>query len=265
MHINVFDHYQNQATLAHRLDPRVKVVVVVVFILSNALLPDGAWLAYGVMGLFVLIAARVAHLPLGFLFKRSLIVLPFLLAAVTIVFTLPGTAVFSFTLGPWTFSATDAGLVRFASIMIRSWLSVMAAIWLTATTPFPDLMHALRHLHVPQILVSIISFMYRYLFVMADEAKRLLRAREARSARLPGQAGNGGSLWWRAKIAGGIVGQLFLRSFDRSDRVYNAMLARGYRGELLTMNPHHMTQRDWFVGGTAVVLILLVQILSRIL
>lgn len=264
MHINVFDHYQNQATLAHRLDPRVKVVVVVLFIVSNALLPDGAWWAYGVMGLFVLMAARVAQLPLAFLCKRSLIVLPFLLAAVTILFTLPGTAVFSINIGAWTVTATDAGLLRFASILIRSWLSVMAAIWLTATTPFPDLMHALRHLHVPAILVSIISFMYRYLFVMADEAKRLLRAREARSARLPGQEGGGGSLWWRAKIVGGIVGQLFLRSFDRSDRVYNAMLARGYRGELLTMNPHHMTQRDWIVGGTAVLFILLVQVVSRI-
>ena len=206
MHADAFDRFHEAESRLHHLDPRVKVVVAVLFILSNALLPDGAWVAYGVMGLFVLTAARVAHLPLGFLVKRSLIVLPFLLAAVTIVFTLPGTAVFSFTLGPWTFTATDAGLVRFASIMIRSWLSVMAAIWLTATTPFPDLMHALRHLHVPQILVSIISFMYRYLFVMADEAKRLLRAREARSARLPGQDGGGGSLWWRAKIAGGIVG-----------------------------------------------------------
>lgn len=263
MHINVFDHYQNQATLAHRLDPRVKVVVVIAFILSNALLPDGSWLAYAILGLFVLVAARMAQIPFGFLFKRSLLVLPFLLAAVTIMFTLPGTAVFSFQLGPWTFSATDAGLVRFSSIVVRSWLSVLAAIWLTATTPFPDLMHALRHLHVPQILVAIISFMYRYLFVMADEARRLLRAREARSARLPGQNG-GGSLWWRAKIAGNMVGQLFLRSFERSDRVYNAMLARGYRGQLLTMNPHHMTQRDWFMGTTAVTLILVVQLLSRI-
>lgn len=262
MHINVFDHFQNQTTAAHRLDPRVKVIIVVAFILSNALLPDGAWLAYGLMAVFIWAAARVARLPFAFLFKRSLIVLPFLLAAVTIIFTLPGTAVFSFQIGPWTLTATDAGLVRFSSILIRSWLSVLAAIWLTATTSFPDLMHALRHLHVPQILVSIISFMYRYLFVLADEAGRLLRAREARSARLPGQK-SGGSLWWQAKVAGGMIGQLFLRSFERSDRVYNAMLARGYRGELLTMNPHKMSEQDWWTGLTAVAFILLVQLLSR--
>lgn len=264
MHINVFDHYQNQSTDAHRLDPRVKVVVVVIFILSNALLPDGSWAAYVLMGLFVFVAARLAQIPFGFIFKRSLLVLPFLLAALTIVFTLPGTAVFSFQLGTWTFTATDAGLVRFSSIVVRSWLSVLAAIWLTATTPFPDLMHALRHLHVPQLLVAIISFMYRYLFVMADEARRLLRAREARSARLPNHS-SGGSFWWRARTAGNMVGQLFLRSFERSDRVYNAMLARGYRGQLLTMNPHQMTHHDWLVGITAVTLILLVQLLSRII
>ncbi|MCZ7669093.1 MAG: energy-coupling factor transporter transmembrane protein EcfT [Chloroflexi bacterium] len=61
-----------------------------------------------------------------------------------------------------------------------------------------------------------------------------------------------------------MVGQLFLRSFERSDRVYNAMLARGYGGQLLTMNTHTMTQQDWFVGATAVILILLIQILSRL-
>ena len=263
MHINLFDHYQNQSTPVHRLDPRVKVIIALVFILSSALLPDQAWAAYGLMALLILVAARLACLPFGFLLKRALIVLPFMLAALTIIFTLPGTAVFSIHIGPWTINATDAGLTRFASILIRSWLSVLAAIWLTATTPFPDLMHALRHLHAPQALISIISFMYRYLFVIADEAKRLLRARTARSARLAGRGG--GSLRWRAKVAGGMVGQLFLRSFERSDRVYNAMLARGYQGQLLTMNSHQMTQQDWIVGVTAVVIILLVQFLARLI
>ena len=129
------------------------------------------------------------------------------------------------------------------------------AILLTATTQFPDLMHALRHLRLPQILVAVISFMYRYLFVLADEAMRLLRARQARSAQLPGQKA-GGSLWWRARVAGNMVGQLFLRSYDRSDRVYNAMLARGYRGHFLTLNPHAMQPFDWLAGGIALLILL---------
>lgn len=262
MHINVFDHYHNQETAAHRLDPRVKVVMVAVFILSNALLPDGAWYAYLLTGLLLWTAGRVAQLSFGFMFKRSLIELPFVLAALTVLFTLPGTAVFTTHVGQHTLSISDTGLIRFFSILVRSWLSVLAAIWLTATTPFPDLLHALRHLRVPHILISIISFMYRYLFVLADEAMRLLRARESRSARFDAVKG-GGSLWWRAKVAGGMVGQLLLRSLERSDRVYNAMLARGYQGQLLTMTPHQMQQRDWVVGGTAVFLLLLIQVMAH--
>jgi cobalt/nickel transport system permease protein len=134
-------------------------------------------------------------------------------------------------------------------------LSLQMAILMTATTPFPDILHALRHLRVPAILVSIIAFMYRYLFVLVDEVARLLRARAARSARLPDHQG-GGTIIWRAKVAGHMAGQLFVRSLDRSDRVYQAMLARGYRGSLLTMNPHVMRPLDWAVlVGFAVFLI----------
>jgi cobalt/nickel transport system permease protein len=140
---------------------------------------------------------------------------------------------------------------------------VQGAIWLTATTQFPDLMHALRHLRAPRLLIAIISFMYRYLFVLADEATRLMRARESRSA-APVHGRGGGTLWWRAKVAGSMVGQLLVRSLERSERVYNAMLARGYRGQLLTMNPHEMTRRDWWGLGTAVLLILIVQMIGRL-
>jgi cobalt/nickel transport system permease protein len=82
--------------------------------------------------------------------------------------------------------------------------------------------------------------------VLVDEVARLLRARSARSAQLPGRKG-GGTLAWRAGVAGQMAGQLFIRSLERSDRVYQAMLARGYRGALLTMNPHVMRPLDWAV------------------
>jgi cobalt/nickel transport system permease protein len=134
------------------------------------------------------------------------------------------------------------------------------AILLTATTQFPDLMHALRHLRVSSLLVAIISFMYRYLFVLVDEAMRLLRAREARSARLANRGG--GSIWWRAKVAGNMVGQLFLRSYGRSDRVYNAMLARGYRGHFYTINAHVMKSSDWLAALSATLLMIFTQVIG---
>ena len=261
MHINTFDHYQAHSSLIHRLDPRVKVLLALLFILSMALLPDGAWGAYLLSWLLVICLSVAAGIQPWFIIKRSFLILPFLLAAVTVIFTLPGQILWT---GPFGLAISDAGLIRFLSILLRSWTSLQMAILLTATTRFPDILHALRHLKVPAILVSILSFMYRYLFVMADEATRLLRARASRSAQLPGQR-SGRSLWWRAKVAGNLVGQLFIRSIERSDRVYLAMVARGYTGELLTMNPHQMVSLDWLILAAGVLTLLLIQGAGRLL
>jgi cobalt/nickel transport system permease protein len=263
LHVNTFDRYQARHSLIHQLDPRVKVVVTILLILSNVLLPDGAWLAFGLAWGVILLINALARLPLLYAFKRSFIALPFALAAVTIMFTLPGQPLASFQLGPWTLTISDAGLIRFVSIVIRSWLSVQVAILLVATTQFPDLMHALRHLRLPQILVAVVSFTYRYLFVLSDEVTRMLRARDARSARQAPYR-SGGSLLWRARIAGHMIGQLFLRSYERSDRIYNAMLARGYRGHFYTLNPHVMKSGDWLVGAAAMAAIVLLQFVGRL-
>jgi cobalt/nickel transport system permease protein len=112
-------------------------------------------------------------------------------------------------------------------------------------------------------LTTIIAFLYRYLFVLTDEAFRLLRAREARSAGLPGRK-SGGNLAWRIKTTGHMAGQLFLRSYDRSDRIYNAMLARGYTGHLRTLNPHVMNRKDWLVLVLSFISLILIQIVGWI-
>ena len=259
MHSHLFDRYQAQDSLLHRLSPIVKVLGTVFFIFSNALLPDGAWIAFGVSWLGIVALNLAAHLGWGFTFKRSFIALPFALAAITAIFALPGETLATWRLGSLELVATDAGLLRFLSIVVRSWLSVQAAILLVATTQFPDLIHALEHLRLPRMLITVIAFLYRYIFVLSDEVLRLLRARQARSATLPNQR-SGGSIRWRAQVAGNMVGQLFLRSYERSDRIYNAMLSRGYQGHIRTLNPHPTTFNDKIL----IVLILLVFILLQI-
>lgn len=262
MHSHLFDRYQAKNSTLHRLSPVVKVVATVLFIFSNALLPDGAWLTFGLSWLLILGLNLAAQLGWGFTLKRSFIALPFALAAITAIFALPGE-----TIATWHFLgtelvATDTGLTRFLSIVIRSWLSVQVAILLVSVTLFPDLIHALEHLRLPKMLITVIAFLYRYIFVLSDEVLRLLRAREARSASLPPRSKDfspystqnlttevvttrsGGTLLWRAKTAGHMVGQLFLRSYERSERIYNAMLSRGYQGHLRTLNPHHTTTND---------------------
>ena len=263
MHFDAFDRYHETESFLHRLDPRVKVVITVAFILSNALLPDGAWLAFGFSWLFLLLANQLSNLGIGFTFKRSLIALPFALIAVTILFSMPGNPLSTFRLLMWNFTITDMGLLRFVSILIRSWLSVQMAILLVATARFPDIIHALEHLKVPLILTTIIAFLYRYLFVLADEVFRLMRARESRAAAAPGKRA-GGSVAWRAGVAGHMAGQLFLRSYERSDRVYNAMLARGYSGHFETINPHELRRRDYLTAALALVVILIFQMVGRL-
>jgi cobalt/nickel transport system permease protein len=263
MHSDAFDRYHHKHSFIHRLDPRIKVVITIAFIISNALLPDGAWIAFALAWLFILIANAFSQLGIGFTFRRSFIAFPFALAAITVLFSIPGKPVSSFQFLMWNFTITDAGLLRFVSIVIRSWLSVQMAILLVAVTEFPKIIHALTHLRVPAIITMIISFLYRYLFVLTDEVMRLLRARQARSAASPGQR-SGGSMQWRARIAGHMAGQLFLRSYERSDRIYNAMLSRGYKGELMTIHPHHFHASDWLICGLSILAMIIMQFAGRL-
>lgn len=263
MHADAFDRYHESDSRIHRLDPRVKVAVTVLFILSNALLPDGAWTAFGFAWLLLLWANHLSNLGVNFSFRRSFLALPFALAAASAIFSPLGNPLAEWHLGPLVLIPTDYGLIKFASILIRSWLSVQAAILLVATTRFPDMIHAFEHLHVPKILTIIVAFLYRYLFVLTDEVMRLLRARDARSAASPGSR-SGRSVMWRAKVTGNMAGQLFLRSYERSDRIYNAMLARGYAGQLRTLNPHVMKSSDWAFVVIFIILILFLQLIGRL-
>jgi len=263
MHFDAFDRFHESVSFVHRLDPRVKVSVTLAFILSNALLPDGAWIAFACSWLFLLLVNMLSDLGFAYSLKRSFVALPFALIAITVLFSVPGNALTSFHFLFWDLTITDAGFLRFISIVIRSWLSVQMAIMLVATARFPDIVHALEHLRVPSILTTIIAFLYRYLFVLADEVFRLLRARESRSASVAGSR-SGGSVVWRARVAGNMAGQLFIRSYERSDRVYNAMLSRGYTGHLQTMSPHELHRVDYVTTALALILLLIFQLIGRL-
>ncbi|MCS6992945.1 MAG: cobalt ECF transporter T component CbiQ [Anaerolineales bacterium] len=263
MHVNAFDRYYATESPLHRLDARVKVLGLIAFVLSNALLPDGAWAAFGLTWLLLLLANLASHLGPDFTFRRSFIALPFMLVALSALFAPNGQPLAEWNLLGLSLTPTDTGLIRFGSILLRTWLSVQAGILLVAVTPFPDLIHAFEHLRVPAILTTIIAFLYRYLFVLSDEVLRLLRARDSRSAAIPGQK-SGRSVFWRAQITGHMAGQLFLRSYERSDRIYHAMLARGYTGHIRTLRAHVMRRRDWLSLVLLIAALLVVQLIGRI-
>ncbi|MBU2611860.1 MAG: cobalt ECF transporter T component CbiQ [Verrucomicrobiota bacterium] len=236
MHVHFLDPYRPRTSPVHALDGRVKFVLTVAFILTASLTPMAAWPVYILLFALVLSVEILSGLGVGYVLKRASLALPFVLAALPIIFTTEGIALFTLPLGAWTLTASAEGLARFVSVALKSWLSVQAAILLASSTPFPELLQAMRAVRIPRLLVAMFGLMWRYTFVLVDETLRLMRARAARSGQsaVAGRR-SGGSMIWRARVTGGMAGSLFLRAFERSDRIYVAMLSRGYDGEVRSL------------------------------
>jgi cobalt/nickel transport system permease protein len=173
--------------------------------------------------------------------RKALVAAPFILAAFAVPFTTEGTAILSIPLVG--LEVTNEGLELLLSILVRFWLAVQMAVLLASVTKISDILWALRKLHVPAVLVSVIAVMYRYLRVLGSEAKRMVRARASRSCTLHGKRGP--SLSWRGKVTGAMIGSLFLRAVARGERIHLAMFSRGYDGSLKSLGDFRMTLVDW--------------------
>ncbi len=263
MHVYFLDPYRPRLSPVHALDPRVKFVLTLAYILTAALTPIAAWPVYILLLAVVLAVEILSRLGIGYVLKRASLALPFVLAAIPLIFTNGQSALFSFSIGSLTLTGYAEGLARFASVALKSWLSVQAAILLTTSTPFPDLLQAMRAVRVPRLLVAMFGLMWRYLFVLVDEVLRLMRARAARSGQSAAAGSrSGGSVAWRARVAGGMAGSLFLRAFERSDRIYMAMTARGYDGEVRTLPLPPVKPSAWLALGFGLGLLLLLLLLG---
>jgi len=244
-------------TPLHQLDARVKLVVALALIVGIVVTPDRALPAYPLLWSLVASLAVVGRVSAWRLARLGGVALPFALAGLTLLFTTPGQPIL--TVNGLTIS--DAGMLHFTSILIKSWLAVQVSILLSQTTPFTDLLWALQSLGVPATLVLITAFLYRYLFTLNDEADRLRKARAARSA--VGER-RGGGLLWRARVTGGMIGNLFLRSTERSERVYVAMLARGFTGQMRLSDPPPLTWRALLPGLLPLASLALIEVLARL-
>jgi cobalt/nickel transport system permease protein len=188
----------------HRLDPRAKVIGLLGITVVAVSTPLHAWPVFVACAAAQLAVAVMARVPGKTLLSRGRVVLPLLLFVALFV---PFSAH-----GPATFATTGTKAV----------LGTLSAVLLGATTSFPDVLHALERLRAPKLLVLIAAFMYRYLFVITGEARRMRVALAARGYR-PRHA-------LQAAAIGRVATALFLRTFERGERVYVAMLARGYAG-----------------------------------
>jgi cobalt/nickel transport system permease protein len=218
------DEYSGLRSPVHRLDPRAKLLGFAVLIVVCVTTPPGLYAAFAAYLGLELVLLWLSRLPLKHVARRMLIVLPFILVvAAFIPFFDKGGG--SYNLGPVRISAH--GLLVLWNVAAKSTVSVLAVILLSSTTPFADLLRGMERLRMPRLLVALLSFTYRYIFVLVDEAQRMRRARDSR--------GWSGKWLWQAKVIGHMIAALFLRSYERGERVYAAMLARGYDGGLRTL------------------------------
>jgi cobalt/nickel transport system permease protein len=237
------DPYQSRFSIVHRIDPRIKLTLVLAYILTINLIPHAVWVVFPILISVNFSLAILSELRIGTLLKRSIWVFPFVLAAFPLMFALDGTPWFQVNVLGRTFTTSWQGFERVISIVFKAWVSIQAAIILVSTTKFEGILAGLRWLRVPKLLVAVIGLMWRYLFVLVDEAQRLMTARASRSSAVPGYK-SGGKIAWRARVTGYLAGNLFLRSLERSERVYAAMVSRGYDGEVRSLGMSVLTRKE---------------------
>jgi cobalt/nickel transport system permease protein len=245
------DEYSRLDSVLHRRDPRVKIGVFFTCILFIVLTPAAQIRAFFMY--FLLLAGLVcaSGIPPRFILKRSLEMMPIVLCIAAFVpFAKPGVVIFTLSAGPVHLPVTHTGLLLMWNVLIKAYLSIVCSILLINTTDFADLLKAFERLRVPGLLVMIISFMYRYLFVIEDELERINLARQSRAFRQSG--------WLQIKTLANIVGVLFIRSYEKAEVVYTAMCCRGYTGTNRTIHVWRLTKNDLYF--LAIVIIILITI-----
>ncbi|WP_433531755.1 cobalt ECF transporter T component CbiQ [Micromonospora sp. CA-263727] len=235
--------YRESGSPVHRLPPEVKIAAMVAFTIAVVATPREAIWAFGAYALLVAAVAALARVDARWLLVRSTIELPFVLFAVALPFLGAGERVEVLGLG-----LSVDGLYGGWNIVAKGTLGVWASLLLAATTTTRDLIVGLDRLRCPQILTQIATFMLRYLDVLVGEARRMRIARVSR--------GDDPRFLWQLRGFAAGIGALFLRAYERGERVYLAMLSRGYTGRMPTVGQGAgaATTGQWLVAATVPIL-----------
>jgi len=236
------DEYSDLDSFIHRLDPRTKLIANLAFILTVVLTPASNWRVFAFYFCIIVALLILSKLPPLYVLKRSLVIFPFvLLIAVFIPFFKEGEIAGSYNIWLWHVSVTYNGLFILANVVVKAWLCILALILLPSTTRLADLLKGLRQLGMPLVMILILSFMYRYIFVLADEVMRMQQARDSRNF--------GGKRLHQLKAIGSMVGTLFIRSYERGERIYAAMLSRGFDGQIRTLQNLSLRPADAYFSA----------------
>ncbi len=224
--------YLHAHSPVHALPPHCKLAAVFCFVLLVVSTPREAVWAFGLYALLLAAVAGAARVPYGHLLKRLLIEVPFVAFAVLMPFVAQGpyTEV-------WGLSLSTSGLWAAWNILAKGTLGVAASVILASTTELRELLLGLQRLRLPPMLVQIASFMIRYGDVITDEMRRMRVARLSRGFRARGVRQWG--------VLAKSAGALFIRSYERGERVHLAMVSRGYTGTMPAIDEVSATRAQW--------------------
>lgn len=221
----------------HRLAPECKLAAQLLFVFVVVATPREAIWAFALYAAILGVVIALAQLPFGFVLKRLTIEVPFVAFALLLPFIAEGER--TEVLGV---SVSVEGMWGAWNILAKGTLGVAASIVIASTTTMAELLKGFDRLHLPKAFTSIASFMVRYMDVIADDMKRMRVARISR--------GYDPRWIWQAKAVAASAGALFIRSYERGERVYLAMLSRGFTGDMPAFGMVSATRGMWLAALT---------------
>lgn len=227
--------YIHRHSPIHDLPPHIKILAGLFFIIVAVATPITHFLAYLAFFALIIGAILIAQLPLKTVAIRSLIEIPFVLFAFLMPFFGTGK-----TIEVWGFTLYEAGILAGLGIIAKGTLGILTAILLSSTTSAREILRGLERLKLPTLIIQIATFMLRYTNVVNDEMERMRIARAAR-----GFEATGIKHW---KVLGQSAGALFIRSYERGERVHLAMVSRGYQGLMPQETVTSTTKSELIVG-----------------
>lgn len=233
------DRYSELDSPLHRRDPRIKILAAFGFVVSAVFVPPGAWALFAGHLLLALALLAASRVPAMYAFKRSLVIVPFVLVVCLFLPFVPdGEPWVEFELAGVNGAVYREGLRTAYAMLARGYLAALALLLLAATTPFPALLKGLESMGTPVIFVVLLSFMYRYLFLLVDEAEKMETARRSRYF--------GGAFFRQLRVLAGMLALLFVRTYERGELIYESMRARGFDGRVRVLKPLRVGAWDLF-------------------
>ena len=237
------ERYTYLVSPIHDLDPRFKVIASLLLIIGVVIGPPLRPAEFALLLALLLAITLIARVPMRWMLSRSLLVLPI---ALGIAIFAPLSRATSFSVEGITQAYADNYWMIWA-IASKSWVSTYTMLLLSATTPVPRLFEGLRALKMPTIFITLLTFLYRFTDVFALQLRTMRQAVASRAPELKG--------WRLIRLYGNLAGNLFIRAYERGERVHAAMLSRGYDGVLPTTDTLVATRADWLLIFTTALVV----------